>query len=313
MAPSWTPDSLPALSGRVYLVTGGNAGIGFHTVLQLAKHGARVYLGSRSAEKGNQAMNSIKASVPKADIALLQMDLMDLSSVVAAAKNLLANETQLHGLVNSAGIMATPFQMTKDGYESQWETNYLSHWVLAWHLLPLMQKTAINSPEGAVRIVNVSSIGHSSAPSEGINFADTSLKDSHTFRRYGQSKLGNILHAKALDKRYGPASQSENEGGKIWIVALHPGNVDTGLNQKSWGSAMVPVLRCLGVYIKPEEGAYTSLFAVAGESLRKEDSGKYFVPFGKLATPSKMAQNMELAERLWDWTEKEMREKKLIQ
>jgi len=313
MSPSWTPDSLPALSGRVYLVTGGNTGIGFHTVLQLAKHGARVYLGSRSTERGNQAMNSIRASVPNADITLLQMDLMDLSSVVAAAKNLLANETQLHGLVNSAGIMATPFQMTKDGYESQWETNYLSHWVLAWHLLPLMQKTAANSPEGAVRIVNVSSVGHTAAPSEGIKFADTSLKDSHTFRRYGQSKLSNILHAKALNKRYGPTSQSENNGGKIWIVALHPGNVDTGLNQKSWGSAMTPVLRLLGVYIKPDEGAYTSLFAVAGESLKKEDSGKYFVPFGKLTTPSKKAQNTELAERLWDWTEKEMKEKGFIQ
>ncbi|EHK98692.1 putative Uncharacterized oxidoreductase [Glarea lozoyensis 74030] len=86
---------------------------------------------------------------PFAKIDLLEMDLMDLASVVAAAKHFLAIETALHGLVNNAGIMATPFKMTKDNYETQWQTNYLSHWVFTEHLLPLMRQTAKSLPPGS--------------------------------------------------------------------------------------------------------------------------------------------------------------------
>ncbi len=159
--------------------------------------------------------------------------------------------------------MAVPFEMTSDGYESQIQTNYLSHFVLTYQLLPLLQKTAANSPKGVVRIVNVSSMGHKAAPSEGINFEDINLKDAFTFRRYAQSKLANILHTNALNKRYGP------EEGEIWVASLHPGNVDTQLNTKSWGSSFTPMLRCFGVYIKPEEGSFTSLFAAASPEFKQ--------------------------------------------
>jgi len=312
MAPTWTPDSLPDLSGRTYVVTGGNTGIGKWTVHHLARRNARVFLGSRSAEKGQKAISEIQASVPHAKVELLIMDLMDLSSVVAAAKEVANKSSTLHGLVNSAGIMATPFFMTKDGYESQFETNYLSHWVLTWHLLPLLQRTARTSPPGNVRIVNVSSMGHAAAPSEGIKFQDTSLKHAFTFRRYGQSKLANILHTKALERRYGPNGGTAERSTAIWNVSLHPGNVDTQLNRKAKGSSFTPVLRYLGVFMTPEEGSYTSLFAVAGTELKDQDSGSYHIPFGKKKTPSKMAQDVDLAEKLWNWTEKEMRSKGFI-
>jgi NAD(P)-dependent dehydrogenase (short-subunit alcohol dehydrogenase family) len=131
--------------------------------------------------------------------------------------------------------MATPFEMTADGYEAQIQTNYLSHWVLTYHLLPLLRKTAATSTRGEVRIVNVSSMGHKQAPSEGINFKDINLKDSFTFSRYAQSKLANVLHAKALNKHFGTQSQKAGAEGEMGVASLHPGNVDTQLNAKSWG------------------------------------------------------------------------------
>lgn len=90
---------------------------------RLAEHDAHVYLCARSVEKGTAAISRIKEMHPSANIDLLQLDHMDLASVVSAAKRFLALETALHGLVNNAGIMATPFQMTKYGHEAQWQTN----------------------------------------------------------------------------------------------------------------------------------------------------------------------------------------------
>lgn len=252
MAPTFHPDNLPDLRGKVYLVTGGNTGIGQETVRHLAKHNAKIYLGCRNPTKGSQAVAEIKALVQDADIHLLLMDLMNIKSVIAAADELRSTETKLHGLINNAGIMATPFEMTADGYESQLQTNYLSHWVLTYHLLPLLQKTAATCARGEVRIVNISSMGHKQAPSEGINFRNINLTDSFTFSRYAQSKLANALHAKALNKRVGIQRQADSVEGEIWVASLHPGNVDTQLITKSWGKTMVPVLRCFNVFVKSE-------------------------------------------------------------
>jgi NAD(P)-dependent dehydrogenase (short-subunit alcohol dehydrogenase family) len=289
-------------------VTGGNTGIGYWTVLHLAKRHARVFLGCRSAERGEEAVRSIHVAVPHAQVELLLMDLMDLKSVLAAAKEVCSKTQSLHGLVNSAGIMATPFHMTVDGFESQFQTNYLAHWVLTYHLLSMIQATAANSGPGTVRIVNVSSMGHTGAPTGGINFEDTSLQSAFTFKRYGQSKLANILHSKELHRRYGPGRRGGggDDSGSIWTLALHPGNVDTQLNTKTWGASFTPILRCLGVYITPEEGSFTQLYAVAGE-MSEKDSGCYLVPFGEKKTPHKYATDPVLAEKLWAWTEQELR------
>jgi Dehydrogenases with different specificities (related to short-chain alcohol dehydrogenases) len=166
----------------------------------------------RSLEKGTAAIANIKKMHPSANIDLLHMDLMDLTSVVAAAKHFLTLEPVLHGLVNNAGIMATPFELTKDGHEAQWQTNYLAHWVLTKYLLPLMLRTAKMLPPGSVRIVNLTSSGHLGAPKGGVNFKDLSLKKNGPWSRYGQSKLANILHTTTLHKTYGPGSPSARTG-----------------------------------------------------------------------------------------------------
>ena len=312
MALKFHPDSLPDLSGRVYVVTGGNTGIGFHTVLHLAKHNAKVYLAARSAEKGTSAVESIVSTVPNAKVELLLMDLMILHSVVAATQEIMKKEERLHGLVNSAGIMAVPLEITADGFESQFQVNYLAHWLLTYRLMPLLQKTTLESAIGDVRIVNVSSMGHKAAPSEGIKFDDINLRDAFTFTRYGQSKLANVLHAKSLNDRFGPKSESAKNRGAIWAVSLHPGNIDTQLNNNSWGSSFTPVLRCFGVYIKPEEGSFNSLFAVASTEFGPDDCGEYFVPIAERSKPSSKANDVDLREKLYAWTEEEMRKRGLI-
>ena len=240
------PDSLPNLTGKVYVVTGGTSGMydtclflpsslflipsnsplnrGYNTVARLAQHGANVYLGARNLAKGTQAIKEIKTLYPQANLTLLEMDHLSLSSVVSAATLLLSRESAIHGLINNAGIMATPLEMTKDGYEAQFQTNHLAHWVLVSYLLPLMLDTSKSLPPGSVRIVNLSSVGHWSAPKGGINFSDTSLAGQANMARYGQSKLANVLHIKTLHKLYGPDSPSAKAGkGEIWAAAVHPG------------------------------------------------------------------------------------------
>ena len=299
------------------MVTGGNTGIGYRTVYHLALHEAKVFFASRSAEKGAAAVASITASTKKTnfglepDLHLVLMDHMSLTSVLEAAKRIQSECTILHGIVNSAGIMATPYQMSQDGFESQWQTNYLAHWLLTYHLLPLFESTTRVSSPGTVRIVNISSMGHTATLKEGISFNDTSLKDTFTFRRYAQSKLANILHANLLHSRYKLAAAAEG-GSQIWAFSLHPGNIDTQLNTRSrGGTRLVPFLRCMGVYITPQEGSFSSLWAVAGKEVTAETSGGYFVPVGEKKVPSKQAQDLKLAERLWDWTERALREKGL--
>jgi NAD(P)-dependent dehydrogenase (short-subunit alcohol dehydrogenase family) len=121
-------------------------------------------MGARSVSKGSAAIAAIKERWPKSNVTLLEMDHMPLSSVVAAAEIFRSKEKSLHGLVNNAGIMATPFEMSKDGHEAQWQTNYLAHWVFTSHLLPLLLNTSKTLTSGSVRVVNLTSGGHFMAP-----------------------------------------------------------------------------------------------------------------------------------------------------
>jgi NAD(P)-dependent dehydrogenase (short-subunit alcohol dehydrogenase family) len=267
---------------------------------------------ARSESKGTAAISRIKSTYVLARISLLEMDHTSLSTVVAAAKLFLSKEQALHGLVNNAGIMATPFEVTQDGFESQWQTNYLAHWVLTSYLLPLMLQTSKSLPPGSVRIVNLSSSGHHSAPKGGINLADTSLKDASPMTRYGQSKLANILHTKTLDKEYGPNSASARLGdGEIWSATVHPGLVDTNIGAHAELPLLLKVViapyKALGGAIDADKGAWTSIFCAASPEMKREHSGAYFQ---RIADPrgwqSSAAKDVELAAKLEDWTRQKL-------
>ncbi|KAM7203607.1 putative dehydrogenase [Naviculisporaceae sp. PSN 640] len=321
MTSRFHPDSLPDLTGKVFIVTGGNSGIGYYTVAHLAAHGAHVYLCSRSAEKGNAAIESIKAlhsistNQTPLTVSLLEMDLTDLSTVVAATERFLSLETRLDGLVNNAGVLATPFEITNDGHEAQWQTNYLAHWLLTTRLLPLMLRTSIDLPAGSVRIVNLTSSGHLTAPKCGIDLDDPSLRDSGTpWTRYGQSKLANILHAKTLHRLYGPGSPSARAGeGEIWTTAVHPGPVETNISLAAQGGGMemrvLAVYRFLGLVWGADKGSWNTLFCAASGDMKAEQSGGYIDIYrrcGELWWQSAKARDLELAERLEQWTAETM-------
>ncbi|KAH7142069.1 hypothetical protein EDB81DRAFT_899568 [Dactylonectria macrodidyma] len=305
---NFSPDSLPDLAGRVYLVTGGNTGIGRSTAVALASKGAKVYLGARSEAKAAMAIEEIKTQLPSAQILSLTLDLTSFQSVVSAATKLRNDETSLHGLVNNAGIMGVPFALTEDGYEVQFQTNYLSHWLLTFHLLPLLQATVVKSPKDIVRVVNVTSDGHARfAPKGGIAFNDVSLEKESAMTRYGQSKLANILHAKQLHATFGPGTPNS-----ICFAAVHPGHIDTNLNKQATGAApssvlraITPIMRCLGILDEEAKGAWSSLFAAASDEFGPKDSGAYIVPYAKIGTPSASARDGDLARRLWEWTRDE--------
>lgn len=240
------------------------------------------------------------------------MNHLSLSSVVSAAKHFLSQESLLHGLINNAGIMATPFEMTSDGYEAQWQTNHLAHWLFTSHLLPLMLQTSRSSPTpGTIRIVNLSSSGHYFAPSGGINFEDTSLPAASGMERYGQSKLANVLHMKILNKLYGPSSPSARSGdGEIWVSAVHPGLVDSNLGTRAETSrimmSLISVYGALGGRFNADKGSWTSVFCAASPQMKKEQSGEYFQRIAESGWQSKMAKDMGLADKLEIWTRQEM-------
>jgi NAD(P)-dependent dehydrogenase (short-subunit alcohol dehydrogenase family) len=271
----------------------------------------------RSSAKGSAAITSITALYPNAYISLLGFDHMELSSVVAAAKEFLSKETVLHGLVNNAGIMATPFEITKDGYEAQWQTNYFAHWVFTSHLLPLLLSTSKALPPGSVRVVNLSSAGHWSAPKGGIVFEDTSLANEQPMTRYGQSKLGNVLHTKTLHKLYGPGSPSTKAGnGEIWSSAVHPGLVESNLGATSEFPKVMKVVielfATLGGRVDGDKGSWTSVFCAASTQMKSTQSGTYFQRIAEAGWQSSMAKDAALAAKLEVWTIKEMKGKGLV-
>ncbi|KAF4908215.1 putative oxidoreductase [Colletotrichum viniferum] len=310
------PDSLSDLKGKVFIVTGGNSGIGYHTVARLAEHGAHVYICVRSLEKGARAIAEINEKCPSANVDLLQMDLTDLATVVAATKYFLTLETTLHGLVNNAGIMATPFEITKDGHEAQWQVKYLAHWVLTEHMLPLMLQSSKNLAPSSVRIVNLTSSGHLGAPKGGINFNDPSLREGNTWTQYGQSKLANNLHTKSLHERYGPGSRSaRNEEGEIWVTSVHPGMAETNIaaparESRSIIMIVLSLFRVLGFVWPADKGSWNSVFCAASEEMEAEQAGGYLEIFRRFGEPrwqSSAAKDVGLPKELEKWTRGVMR------
>jgi NAD(P)-dependent dehydrogenase (short-subunit alcohol dehydrogenase family) len=209
----WRATDIPDLSGRRAIVTGANSGIGYHTALELARHGAHVVLACRSAERGGQALDRIRAETPGADVALGSLDLSSLESVRAFAAGQAGEGLDL--LVNNAGVMALPRQPTADGFEMQFGTNHLGHFALTGLLLP-----ALLTRTGA-RVVTVTSM---LAWGGRIRFDD--LQGERGYRRwsaYSQAKLANLLFAKELARRVDAVTS----------VAAHPGYASTNLQQRS--------------------------------------------------------------------------------
>lgn len=177
---AFTEKDLPDLTGYVAIVTGGNSGIGYETSKQLAVHNARVYIAGRSRERVDQAIQKMRdETFRNLDLHFLQLDLNDLKSVSNAAETFTTMEPRLDLVLNNAGVMNVPMSYTKDGYETQWQVNYLAPFVFTSKLLPLMLHTASQSQSmDRVRIINIASDMALNMGPKVINFDDVNMTTS---------------------------------------------------------------------------------------------------------------------------------------
>src|SRR5271165_6531681 len=272
------------LSGRTFLVTGGNTGIGLATARALAKRGGRVHLACRSAQKGQAAAAEIAAATGTDQVRFLQLDLADLASVRASAQAFLALGEPLHVLINNAGV-AGRRGLTSDGFELMFGVNHLGHFAFTTALLDCLTSSR-------ARIVNVASDAHYAA--KGIDF-DRLRRPARGITgmpEYAVSKLCNVLFTEELARRLA--------GTGVTSYALHPGVVASDIWRRvPWPVRPLVTRRMLTI----DQGAQTSLYCATAPELA-EVSGRYYDNCAE-RDPSPVA-TAELAGQLWqrseEWT-----------
>ncbi|RSM79801.1 short-chain dehydrogenase [Amycolatopsis sp. WAC 01375] len=287
----WNVHHLPRADGKTFLVTGGNAGIGYFVAEQLACSGATVLLGSRNAEKANAAIASIRSRVPDAKLGHLRLDLSDLSSIKSSVDAL--EIERLDAVVCNAGVLleGRPRQETADGLELTFATNHLGHFVLAHRLMPLLEAAE------AGRVVTTGSFVGKSAE---LDLDDLqSKRDYQPKRTYARSKQAQMLFAFELDRRLRAA------GSTVLSVVDHPGGALDSLTpprpvHASPGGRKFPT----GLLLQGKEaGAWPAVRAVLDPAVR---GGEMFGPrvFGLRGEPRRepvrgRLADTALAARLW--------------
>lgn len=295
---NWTASLISPQKGRTAVVT-GTGGLGYEDALALARAGAEVIVAGRNPKKGGEAVAAIHRDTPSARVRFEQLDLASLASVAAFADRLKSQTDSLDLLINNAGVMRPPQRMeTVDGFEIQFGTNYLGHFALTAHLLPLLRKGR------NARVVTLSSIA---ARQGRINFDDLqALRRYQSMPVYAQSKLACLMFAFELQRR------SEAGGWGIDSLAAHPGLSQTQLLENAPGAGgRVPlpfrIFRALMMQ-SPAQGALPTLFAATA---REAKPGGYYGPDGLSETrgypaPSKApAPSLDkgACARLWDVSE----------
>lgn len=204
------------LTGQVAIVTGASGGLGLETARALAAHSAHVVMAARDADKTAAAAASIVEQHPAADVAPMILDLASLASVRQFATDVLDRYDQAQILINNAGIMCTPFGHTADGFEAQFGTNHLGHFLLTNLLVPVLVAGA------PARVVSVSSAAHAMS---NVDFDDPNYehREYNGWESYGQSKTANVLFAMALDTRLAAKG--------VRAFSIHPGGIHTGLGR----------------------------------------------------------------------------------
>uniref|UniRef100_A0A7N0V2E6 Short-chain dehydrogenase TIC 32, chloroplastic n=1 Tax=Kalanchoe fedtschenkoi TaxID=63787 RepID=A0A7N0V2E6_KALFE len=283
-------------TGLTAIVTGGSSGIGAEAARVLALRGAHVVIGVRNMAAGKETKEAIVKQIPAAKVDAMELDLSSMESVRKFASQFNQTGLPLNLLINNAGVMAIPYQLSKDNIELQFATNHVGHFLLTHLLLDTMKKTARESKKEG-RIVNLASEAHRLTYAEGIRFDKINDESGYSsFRAYGQSKLANILHAKELTKHL------KEEGVDITANALHPGIVATNLFRHL--NLFTGVVDKVGkIFMKDvHQGAATTCY-VALHPQVKGVSGEYFSD-SNLAKPTQQATDANLAMKLWDFSMK---------
>jgi NAD(P)-dependent dehydrogenase (short-subunit alcohol dehydrogenase family) len=290
------------LHGKYAIVTGGASGIGVETVRALASAGANVTLAARNRAAADEVAADVRATTGSDTVEVAILDLASLTSVRAFVDAYLANGRPLHILINNAGVMATPFSHTADGFEMQFGTNHIGHFTLTTGLAPALKAA------GTARVVSLSSIGHrrSDVVFDDINFE---RRPYDPWAAYGQSKTANALFAVALTQHHAPDG--------ITCNAVMPGGIMTGL-QKHMSDDEKRALGWIDEHGTPnprfkntEQGAATSIYAAVSSDL--EGKGGLYLEDCAIARPWSQespftgvlpyAQDPQNAERLWQVSE----------
>lgn len=293
----WTASDIPPQLGRSAVVT-GTGGLGFEDALELARAGGDVIIAGRDPRKGAAAVSRIRTAVPQARVSFEPLDLADLASIAEFAVRLGNKRDSLDLLINNAGVMVPPKrQETKDGFELQLGTNYLGHFALTAHLLPLLRKGR------SARVVSLSSLA---AAGGAINFDDLNAKHSYKpMPVYGQSKIACLMFAFELERR------SKAGAWGVTSIAAHPGIARTDLLHNAPGrwSAHGIARSMLSFLFQPApQGALPTLFAATSPDAQ---GGAYYGPdkmgemrgFPALAKVPPKALDEAVAARLWQMSE----------
>ncbi len=262
----WTPDRLPDLTGMVFVITGGNSGIGFETARALVQAGGEVIVLCRNVEKGRAALKRLRQTRENAQVDMVAMDLSDLASIQGAVQILRERLTKIDALINNAGLMMIPNRtLTRDGFETQFGVNHLGHFALNAALCDLVETAG-------GRFVCVTSIA--AQFSKGLPFDDLMSEKSYSpTRAYANSKLANLIYAKELDNRLA------DEGLNARAYACHPGYSATNLQSTGPGALSAMLMRPFTKILSQpaEKGAIPSLLCAAGEEV---EPGGFYGPTG---------------------------------
>ncbi len=277
----WTAADLPSFTGRTVIVTGANSGLGAVTARELAAKGAKIVMAVRNTEKGEAAAQQITGQVE-----VRRLDLQDLSSVRQFADGI----DKADVLINNAGIMAAPYALTVDGFESQIGTNHLGHFALTNLLLPKLTD----------RVVTVSSMAH--WPGR-INFDDLNWKTRRysPWLAYSQAKLANLLFTSELQRRL------EAAGSPLRALAAHPGYSHTnlqGASGRKLGDALMSAATRV-VATNADFGARQTLYAASQDLPGNTFVGPRFGYIGRTQPVgrSRRARDAATATALWELSE----------
>lgn len=272
------------MAGRVCVVTGANAGIGFETTKALAAMGATVVMACRDRGRADAARARIADALGRDAAVRLELMLVDLArqdDIRRFCKELVARHPRVHVLINNAGFHTATRTLTPDGRESTWAVDHLAPFLMTNLLRPALEAAA------PARVVTVASEAHRGAK---IRWDDVEgARRWSGIHAYRQAKLANIMFSSALARRLA--------GSRVTSNAVHPGSVRTGWGRKGSGGLRVVVTLVTPFLISARRGARTSVHVATAPELETV-TGKYFVRCRE-ARPSKAALDVEAQERLW--------------
>ena len=278
------------------LITGANTGMGLATAIALAKAGYPLILGCRNQSAMQQAIAQIQQQVPAAHVQGFVLDLADLDSVRQFVDTVSQQCEQLYCLLLNAGVMNPPYALTKDGFEQQFQINYLGHFLLTQLLLPLLLK----NPRS--KVISISSLssekGVIDKAEDFFVLAKVSATDYVPMKSYRESKLAQVLMTAELQRRYAADG--------LLAAAIHPGIVNTDLFYRRMSPLMKALMMPLvwlgyatGKFKTPAQGAATAIQLVQSDSFV---GGRYWAD-GKERIANPRMEDLELAKSLWNLSE----------